>query len=133
MTLDSGHMIESGLVDRLLAVPTFEQRAALLEAEGLLNPDGLDLLLEVADRLVNNDPGKARRLAELCADMAEPAGAPAAVPRANYVLAGTHDVNGEFDAELRLIKAADRKSTRLNSSHANISYAVFCLKKKTKK
>src|SRR3712207_8956584 len=30
------------------------------------------------------------------------------------------------DDELR-----DRKSTRLNSSHANISYAVFCLKKKT--
>src|SRR3712207_6954219 len=27
---------------------------------------------------------------------------------------------------------ADRKSTRLNSSHANISYAVFCLKKKNK-
>ena len=26
--------------------------------------------------------------------------------------------------------AIDRKSTRLNSSHANISYAVFCLKKK---
>src|SRR5438445_9075231 len=29
--------------------------------------------------------------------------------------------------------AGDRKSTRLNSSHANISYAVFCLKKKKKK
>src|SRR3712207_4582164 len=28
--------------------------------------------------------------------------------------------------------AADRKSTRLNSRHANISYAVFCLKKKNK-
>src|SRR3712207_8379271 len=28
------------------------------------------------------------------------------------------------------IFGADRKSTRLNSSHANISYAVFCLKKK---
>src|SRR3712207_8115863 len=28
-------------------------------------------------------------------------------------------------------EALDRKSTRLNSSHANISYAVFCLKKKT--
>src|SRR3712207_7385744 len=27
----------------------------------------------------------------------------------------------------------DRKSTRLNSSHANISYAVFCLKKKTRR
>src|SRR3712207_7672187 len=29
-------------------------------------------------------------------------------------------------------KKSDRKSTRLNSSHANISYAVFCLKKKKK-
>src|SRR3712207_8894575 len=29
-------------------------------------------------------------------------------------------------------RGGDRKSTRLNSSHANISYAVFCLKKKTK-
>src|SRR3712207_7023810 len=28
------------------------------------------------------------------------------------------------------VKEEDRKSTRLNSSHANISYAVFCLKKK---
>src|SRR2546427_5455966 len=36
---------------------------------------------------------------------------------------------------LRRIEAAenqDRKSTRLNSSHSQISYAVFCLKKKTK-
>src|SRR3712207_8364818 len=30
---------------------------------------------------------------------------------------------------LELARGADRKSTRLNSSHANISYAVFCLKK----
>src|SRR3712207_8031060 len=30
-----------------------------------------------------------------------------------------------------LLPGQDRKSTRLNSSHANISYAVFCLKKKT--
>src|SRR3712207_8866610 len=29
-------------------------------------------------------------------------------------------------------RGEDRKSTRLNSSHANISYAVFCLKKKNK-
>src|SRR3712207_8414079 len=34
------------------------------------------------------------------------------------------------DRELGLLLHADRKSTRLNSSHANISYAVFCLKKK---
>src|SRR3712207_7855123 len=31
---------------------------------------------------------------------------------------------------LRMAGIEDRKSTRLNSSHANISYAVFCLKKK---
>src|SRR3712207_6893861 len=33
------------------------------------------------------------------------------------------------EVELRLPSGEDRKSTRLNSSHANISYAVFCLKK----
>src|SRR3712207_8349962 len=36
-------------------------------------------------------------------------------------------VGGPDDGE----RQVDRKSTRLNSSHANISYAVFCLKKKT--
>src|SRR3712207_3030954 len=35
--------------------------------------------------------------------------------------------------EYNLWPYGDRKSTRLNSSHANISYAVFCLKKKKKK
>src|SRR3712207_7723046 len=34
------------------------------------------------------------------------------------------------EIEARLAHKEDRKSTRLNSSHANISYAVFCLKKK---
>src|SRR3712207_6913952 len=33
---------------------------------------------------------------------------------------------------VRRVDQEDRKSTRLNSSHANISYAVFCLKKKKK-
>src|SRR3712207_7170923 len=36
------------------------------------------------------------------------------------------------DRRDRLALLVDRKSTRLNSSHANISYAVFCLKKKNK-
>src|SRR3712207_6975162 len=36
-----------------------------------------------------------------------------------------------LDTAVRSGRALDRKSTRLNSSHANISYAVFCLKKKT--
>src|SRR3712207_7151238 len=33
---------------------------------------------------------------------------------------------------IKVVRRGDRKSTRLNSSHANISYAVFCLKKKTR-
>src|SRR3989454_8547196 len=37
---------------------------------------------------------------------------------------------GEMPREFRLLAEADRKSTRLNSSHLVISYAVFCLKKK---
>src|SRR3712207_7144868 len=41
-----------------------------------------------------------------------------------------HGLVAAFRATL---EETDRKSTRLNSSHANISYAVFCLKKKKKK
>src|SRR3712207_7064338 len=47
-----------------------------------------------------------------------------------------HEGRAEDDRPARRDRATgprggDRKSTRLNSSHANISYAVFCLKKKT--
>src|SRR5215203_6339953 len=41
--------------------------------------------------------------------------------------------NLQRDRRRRRRSHRDRKSTRLNSSHANISYAVFCLKKKNKK
>src|SRR3712207_7317437 len=43
---------------------------------------------------------------------------------------GRHDITVVPDTRLWAALHADRKSTRLNSSHANISYAVFCLKKK---
>src|SRR5947209_17253306 len=66
---------------------------------------------------------------------------------ANPAQAGCCDQrHGHRDCVLRVVPHAarhrprrggrgdqDRKSTRLNSSHANISYAVFCLKKKKKK
>src|SRR5690554_7743560 len=48
----------------------------------------------------------------------------------------TDDVNLSISVERTKNKRTekrDRKSTRLNSSHVRISYAVFCLKKKTKK
>src|SRR3712207_8835786 len=57
--------------------------------------------------------------------------------RAGGQLRGSHaevgEVTGADGPVADLVgrhRAADRKSTRLNSSHANISYAVFCLKKK---
>src|SRR5690606_40365476 len=49
-----------------------------------------------------------------------------------------HPIGFDFDGQRQVfareqfvIVCADRKSTRLNSSHVKISYAVFCLKKKT--
>src|SRR2546427_5545621 len=57
-------------------------------------------------------------------------------PRVGEVLAELRrrKLNGELDGrEAELDAARDRKSTRLNSSHSQISYAVFCLKKKKKK
>src|SRR2546429_5106499 len=45
-------------------------------------------------------------------------------------LAGCLVRNMALRAELAAVRGEDRKSTRLNSSHGYISYAVFCLKKK---
>src|SRR5204863_9247962 len=44
----------------------------------------------------------------------------------------TYEIRSHFDQIYDLTKYPDRKSTRLNSSHVEISYAVFCLKKKKK-
>src|SRR3712207_8816168 len=44
---------------------------------------------------------------------------------------GLHLVHKRRVSRRPVDRPTDRKSTRLNSSHANISYAVFCLKKKT--
>src|SRR3712207_7573259 len=46
--------------------------------------------------------------------------------------AGTGEQGRWLDKRPVHARQPDRKSTRLNSSHANISYAVFCLKKKIK-
>src|SRR5205085_12561884 len=49
------------------------------------------------------------------------------VPRGRRAAKAKHDpAHG-----IRRLSAVDRKSTRLNSSHSQISYAVFCLKRKT--
>src|SRR5437773_4065840 len=51
--------------------------------------------------------------------------------RRSVVLMSAHNAEGAMGVVLnRPIGKRDRKSTRLNSSHITISYAVFCLKKK---
>src|SRR3712207_8937409 len=49
-----------------------------------------------------------------------------------YARARVTYIGGEDEPRPLVEDDGDRKSTRLNSSHANISYAVFCLKKKKK-
>src|SRR3712207_8014903 len=56
--------------------------------------------------------------------------AAAGLPHEPERLAARHVEGDRVDRVDRRGATADRKSTRLNSSHANISYAVFCLKKK---
>ena len=103
MPSDGG--IEPGLVDELLALGTREQQTGFLRERGLLDAEGLKRLLDVADRLVVGDPGKAGHLAELGIEAAA-AETPAAVPYATYILAGSHGMNGDLDEELRLTEAA---------------------------
>src|SRR3712207_8690365 len=74
------------------------------------------------------EPGAVRRADELGDDRA---GHLALQPQPQRLDGG--DGLGHRDAVgLERPREADRKSTRLNFSHANISYAVFCLKKKNK-
>src|SRR2546422_1592029 len=68
--------------------------------------DGTDTMAERINRVLTNDPG---------------------IGVARHADAGYEEAR-EFAKQ----KGIDRKSTRLNSSHGYISYAVFCLKKKKK-
>src|SRR3712207_7414180 len=69
---------------------------------------------------LSDDPWEPKRLTHVLRSVPEMA--PAA--RRRFLIAAGDSSVAALD------QARDRKSTRLNSSHANISYAVFCLKKK---
>src|SRR3712207_7897201 len=75
--------------------------------------------------LFRSDADVARAEEQLLRELADPHVDPGMVQLAGHVK--------HRKAELLQRLRADRKSTRLNSSHANISYAVFCLKKKKNK
>src|SRR5256886_13476766 len=50
---------------------------------------------------------------------------------AKHIRSNVRELEGALKKVLAFARFRDRKSTRLNSSHSQISYAVFCLKKKT--
>src|SRR5690606_41936114 len=81
-------------------------------------------------RGVGHDPARAppttrrRDLDEVLGDLVDPVDRPEATPRAVRRRGARPAGEGR--------RQQDRKSTRLNSSHVKISYAVFCLKKKNK-
>src|SRR2546429_3695631 len=73
------------------------------------------------DRLVSKLPAASRRSARNVTPLS---------PTARSAVLGTTVTVASGAGAATLMLASDRKSTRLNSSHGYISYAVFCLKKK---
>lgn len=102
----SGQSAVAGYVEEVLAAPTLEERSSVLRSANLLNPNGLERLLDFADRLIYSDPGKAQRLATVCTELADRATAPSTVPHALYIRAQAHAENGAFAAALRMAETA---------------------------
>ncbi len=93
-------------LNQLFDLPDAERRVTLLRDAHLLNLDGLSGLLDQAMQYARADPGKARSLASICADSALAASIPEIAPRALYVRAQTHAINGEFALALEQIESA---------------------------
>src|SRR5437773_12401486 len=102
------------------------------EGEGEANPD-LSIFNRIGDLYLKvKDPAQAADYYDRAVDKyAELGFHNNAIAMCNKVL---RNAPGRQTTYLKLAKLyADRKSTRLNSSHITISYAVFCLKKKNKR
>src|SRR5690606_37396733 len=96
---------------------------------GALRTTGARALAARAHLRADQRRTRAHRIHVAPVDAARPAGGQ---PRAAYLAARALCLHrpAELPAD-RIDPPLDRKSTRLNSSHVKISYAVFCLKKKT--
>src|SRR2546429_4664882 len=77
-------------------------------------------------------PAKATGVAKYSYDINRPGMLWAKVVTSPYAHAEVTSIDTGTAEALPGVKGVDRKSTRLNSSHGYISYAVFCLKKKKK-
>ena len=99
-------VVVDALVDGLLALPTAGSRRVELASSGLLDAAGLAELLATAEASLQSDPRRAREIAALCAESAVAAGAPELRPRADYLLAQAHAIDGEFAQALELVRSA---------------------------
>jgi CHAT domain-containing protein/tetratricopeptide (TPR) repeat protein len=82
-----------------------ESRARIIEL-GLLDAEGLDELLAVTRTVIRDDPAAGERLATTVRNLAIEAKAPAAAPRADYLLAQGRAAAGDMSAALGLIERA---------------------------
>src|SRR3712207_6878972 len=112
---DDGAQVDPALAARLAADPLADLLGIVLEQ---VRPGYARAGMTVGPELLN-----AVGTAHGGATMALLDVVHAAVSNSHGTVAVAQDVHTEF------LEPGDRKSTRLNSSHANISYAVFCLKK----
>src|SRR3712207_6112073 len=97
-----------------------DERAFQAGINNQVTPDGLVQLLRVIAEERAFSPELSRKMLDILHAQEFKSGIPAGLPVSARVAHKTGEIS----------TIADRKSTRLNSSHANISYAVFCLKKK---
>src|SRR2546421_1731549 len=117
---------EIGIAGLAAAGEADEPRLAVLQQQLTQVQTQLQQLAQENRSLREGQHQLERRLAEL-------AGVPGAVPVAGAPTAEASQALPASPSALPGPAKGDRKSTRLNSSHDQISYAVFCLKKKKKK
>src|SRR5436853_4653124 len=119
--------------DRGILVETTEELQPLAVAKllkALVDKEQPQLII-LGKQAIDDDANQTGQMLAALADL------PQATFASKVEVAGdkvnvTREVDGDFDlgGEGGLRQVGDRKSTRLNSSHLGISYAVFCLKKK---
>lgn len=102
----SGAPENADWLSTLLALSTLEEQSSFLHSAGLLNSAGLSSLLDEAMLLARSDPGKAQLLATICETTAREEAIQKIPPRATYVRAQAHAINGELVTALELIQSA---------------------------
>src|SRR5579863_10663487 len=119
MTLHEGSMISEPLRNPLSLFDVKDKVAIITGASGTFGRATALALTSLGGKVLLASGSKGE-LEEVAGEVRELGGDPATVLRRP---------DSQADAQA-MLDAADRKSTRLNSSHPSISYAVFCLKKK---